>query len=70
MSKRIDYYFSIRSPWSYLGHQRFLEIATKHGAEIVPHVPDLAKVFPASGGLPLPLNHDLPESQQSGLEHL
>ena len=54
MSKRIDYYFSISSPWSYLGHQRFLEIATKYGAEIVPHVPDLAKVFPASGGLPLP----------------
>lgn len=54
LSKQIDYYFSISSPWSYFGHQRFLAIATKYGAKILPRVVDLAKVFPVSGGLPLP----------------
>jgi 2-hydroxychromene-2-carboxylate isomerase len=53
MSKRIDYYFSISSPWSYLGHQRFLDLAREHAAEIVPRVMDLTKVFPGSGGLPV-----------------
>jgi 2-hydroxychromene-2-carboxylate isomerase len=49
----IDYFYSHVSPWTYLGHQRFLDIAKKHGADI-DFVPlTLAKVFPVSGGLPL-----------------
>jgi 2-hydroxychromene-2-carboxylate isomerase len=50
---RIDYYFSVSSPWSYLGHDRFLALAKKHRAEIVPRVIDLGRVFPVSGGLPV-----------------
>lgn len=53
MDKHIDYYFSISSPWSYLGHQRFLDLARVQAARIVPRVIDLAKVFPGSGGLPV-----------------
>ena len=50
---RVNYFYSHVSPWTYLGHQRFLDMAKKHGAGI-DFVPlTLAKVFPVSGGLPL-----------------
>ena len=51
--KTIDYYFSPSSPWTYLGHQRFIGIAAKHNAEIRVLPVDLSKIFPGSGGLPL-----------------
>jgi 2-hydroxychromene-2-carboxylate isomerase len=50
----VDYYFSPQSPWTYLGHQRFQDIARRHGAQIRVLPVDLGgKVFPVSGGLPL-----------------
>jgi 2-hydroxychromene-2-carboxylate isomerase len=51
--KTIDYYFSPSSPWSYLGHQRLIDIAAKHQAQIRVLPVDLGKIFPGSGGLPL-----------------
>lgn len=54
MSLTIDYYFAPQSPWTYLGHQRFWDIARAHGATIRVLPVDLGgKVFPVSGGLPL-----------------
>jgi carboxymethylenebutenolidase len=54
MSLAIDYYFAPQSPWSYLGHQRFWDIARAHGASVNLRPVDLGgKVFPVSGGLPL-----------------
>jgi carboxymethylenebutenolidase len=54
MSLAIDYYFAPQSPWSYLGHQRFRDIARAHGATVRVRPVDLGgKVFPVSGGLPL-----------------
>jgi carboxymethylenebutenolidase len=54
MSATIDYYFAPNSPWTYLGHQRFAEIAKAAGATIKVLPVDLGgKVFPVSGGLPL-----------------
>ena len=53
MAKSIDYFFSAGSPWSYLGHQRFAEMATRHGATVQVKPVDYARVFPLSGGLPL-----------------
>ncbi|MCE9681059.1 2-hydroxychromene-2-carboxylate isomerase [Halomonas alkalisoli] len=54
MHKRITYYFSQVSPWTYLGHARLAEIAARHGATI-DYVPiTLSAVFPRTGGLPLP----------------
>jgi 2-hydroxychromene-2-carboxylate isomerase len=53
MTKTIDYYFTVLSPWSYFGHDRFVAIASKHGATIAVKPIDLGKVFPVSGGLPL-----------------
>ena len=53
MSKVIDYYFSLISPWSYLGGDRLAEIARRHGAAINVKPVDYGRIFPASGGLPL-----------------
>lgn len=53
MQKVIDYYFSPTSPWTYLGHARFAEIARKHGATINVKPADFGRIFPISGGLPL-----------------
>lgn len=53
MAKTIDYYFSPVSPWTYLGHARFTEIARKHGASIAPKPVDYGRIFPLSGGLPV-----------------
>ena len=49
----IDYYFTPQSPWTYLGHERFGEIARASGAAINVFPVDLGRVFPVSGGLPL-----------------
>ena len=54
MSKVIDYYFTPGSPWSYFGHERLRALAAQHGATINVKPVDLSKVFPVSGGLPLP----------------
>ena len=53
MAKTIDYYFSPVSPWTYLGHARFQEIARKHGAMVNPKPVDYGRIFPLSGGLPV-----------------
>jgi 2-hydroxychromene-2-carboxylate isomerase len=54
MSLTIDYYFAPQSPWTYLGHLRFWDIARTAGAAIRVMPVDLGgQVFPVSGGLPL-----------------
>ena len=50
----IDYYLSPVSPWTYLASTRFRELAEKHNASVNLYLVDLGKVFPVSGGLPLP----------------
>jgi 2-hydroxychromene-2-carboxylate isomerase len=53
MSKTVDYYLAPQSPWTYLGHQRFVQIAKAAGATVRVMPMDLGQVFPISGGLPL-----------------
>jgi 2-hydroxychromene-2-carboxylate isomerase len=53
MEKRCEYFFTPLSPWAYLGHARFVEMARKHGAQVEIKPMDIAKVFNVSGGLPL-----------------
>ena len=50
----IDYYLSPVSPWTYLAAGRFRELAARHNAAVNLYLVDLSKVFPVSGGLPLP----------------
>jgi 2-hydroxychromene-2-carboxylate isomerase len=49
----VDYFLAPNSPWTYLGHQRLIDLARAAGAPIRLRPIDLAQVFPASGGLPL-----------------
>ena len=53
MTSTIDYYFSPQSPWTYLGHDRFTQMARRAGASIRVLPTDFGKVFAVSGGLPL-----------------
>ena len=49
----IDYYFTLISPWTYLGHRTFLDLAAEHGATVRYRPVMLAKVFENSGAAPL-----------------
>jgi len=53
MSKVCQYFFVPQSPWSYLGHARFVAMAAQHGVAIEVRPFDLAKVYSQSGGVPL-----------------
>ena len=54
MRQTIEYFFAPQSPWTYLGHQRLQDIAAAAGARIEVRPADYGRIFPASGGLPLP----------------
>ncbi|MBS0317849.1 MAG: 2-hydroxychromene-2-carboxylate isomerase [Proteobacteria bacterium] len=54
MSHAVDYYFAPHSPWTYLGHTRFVAMVRATGARVRVLPVDLGQVFPVSGGLPLP----------------
>ena len=50
----IDYFLAPQSPWTYLGHERFIRVAADAGATVRVLPVDLGgKIFPVSGGLPL-----------------
>lgn len=47
----IDYYFSVASPWTYLGDGRFQGLAKRFGARVIYHPLNSPDLFPATGGL-------------------
>ena len=53
MPEVIDHYYSLVSPWTYLGGPRLEEIARRAGATVYDKPADFGRIFPASGGLPL-----------------
>jgi 2-hydroxychromene-2-carboxylate isomerase len=52
--KTVRYFMTPSSPWTYMGHDRFVAMARRHGARILLRPADLGRVLPLSGGLPLP----------------
>ena len=69
MTANVDYYFSLTSPWSYLGHERLLKIVSDEGAVITPfEVSYRGTIFAATGGLPV--NKRAPERQAYRLQEL
>ncbi len=64
----IDYFMVPSSPWTYLGHERLGQIAARHNASINLKPFDLNRVFPLSGGLPLPKR--APQRQRYRFEEL
>jgi 2-hydroxychromene-2-carboxylate isomerase len=57
MPRPVDYYFSLVSPWAYLGHTPFMEIAARHDLVVNYKPVFLGRVFAETGGLPLPQRH-------------
>ena len=57
----IDYFFTLVSPFAYLGHRAFLDTAKVHGAEISFRPVALMGVWEHSGAVPLPQR---PQSRQ------
>ena len=57
MPRVIDYYFSLVSPWAYLGHAPFMDIVQRHGVEVNYKPVFLGRVFSETGGLPLNQRH-------------
>lgn len=53
MTPSIDYYLTPQSPWTYLGHDRLVNLARAAGAHIKVLPVDFGAIFPVSGGLPL-----------------
>jgi 2-hydroxychromene-2-carboxylate isomerase len=53
MARRITCYFTSISPWAYIGHALFLDIAREHDVAIDWKPVNLGEVFPQTGGLPL-----------------
>lgn len=54
MSLQVDYFLVPQSPWTFLGHERFVAIARSAGATVRVRPMDLGRIFPLTGGLPLP----------------
>lgn len=50
----VDYYMTVTSPWTFLGHEEFAEIVRQAGATVAIKPVDFGAVFKVSGGLPLP----------------
>lgn len=57
MPRMIDYFFTLSSPWAYLGHAAFLQTAKRHGATVTYRPMPVRAVFDETGGLPLPKRH-------------
>jgi carboxymethylenebutenolidase len=68
MAESVDYYLTLNSPWSYLGHGRLADLAEAHGLAVRVHPVDFGTIFPATGGLPL--GKRSPERQAYRLQEL
>src|SRR3984885_5649258 len=53
MPRQVDYYFSIQSPWAYIGHKFFREVATTYDLKVNHKPVVLVDLFSETGGLPL-----------------
>lgn len=50
MTTTVEYYFSVASPWAYLGSARFIEMTRRYGAAVKVMPVELSRIFTASGG--------------------
>jgi 2-hydroxychromene-2-carboxylate isomerase len=57
MPRQIDYYFSLQSPWAYIGHKLFREVASTYDLEVNHKPVVLVDLFSETGGLPLMKRH-------------
>ena len=57
MPRQVDYYFSLQSPWAYIGHSPFREVAKANGLKVNYKPVVLIDLFSETGGLPLAKRH-------------
>jgi 2-hydroxychromene-2-carboxylate isomerase len=57
MSRQIDYYFSLPSPWAYIGHKLFMDVVKSHGLRVNYKPVFLGELFAETGGTPLGKRH-------------
>ncbi len=55
--KHIDYYFSVLSPWAYMGHEWFLATARNLRLPVNYKPINLIELFSKTGGVPAPKRH-------------
>ena len=53
MRRSVDYYFSLVSPWAYIGHATFMNLTQRHNLDVNFKPVSLPTVFAETGGLPL-----------------
>ena len=57
MPRQVDYYFSFQSPWAYIGHKPFMEVAGTYDLKVNYKPVVLVDLFSETGGLPLMKRH-------------
>jgi 2-hydroxychromene-2-carboxylate isomerase len=57
MPRQIDYYFSVQSPWAYIGHQSFRDVVAAYDLKVNHKPVVLVDLFSETGGLPLLKRH-------------
>src|SRR5436853_6158720 len=50
----VEYYFTLNSPWTYLGGRRFMAMTKAANAKVIVKPAKFGPIFAQSGGLPLP----------------
>jgi len=57
MPRQIDHYFSLTSPWAYIGHSLFREVVSTYNCKVNHKPVMLGELFSETGGLPLVKRH-------------
>jgi len=57
MARQVDYYFSLLSPWAYVGHRSFRDVVAACDLKVNHKPVVLIDLFSETGGLPLPKRH-------------
>lgn len=57
MLRQVDYYFSLQSPWAYIGHSAFRDLVSTYGLKVNHKPVVLIDLFSETGGLPLTKRH-------------
>jgi 2-hydroxychromene-2-carboxylate isomerase len=57
MQRQVDYYFSFQSPWAYIGHNVFRDVAKTYDLKVNYKPVVLVDLFSETGGLPLMKRH-------------
>jgi 2-hydroxychromene-2-carboxylate isomerase len=57
MTQQITYFFSLVSPWAFIGHEHFMDMAARNALAVEYRPMDLLAVFGETGGVPLPKRH-------------